>query len=173
MCSVCSSPPHNSETWPWAGEDVSNNDVQTSFDTSVSRPSTILVSQGYITNSSYWRCTCESCVGHPIDGMDQAKHCYPKSESMKSKEFNSWSRPRLGATTIIAHGHAVVVGLSPDHVPASGSRTMELLAYMLRKPLEYVHWPQVFLHMQADNCTKELNTKHPCGCLEPSLLNTD
>lgn len=91
-----------------------------------------------------------------LDGMDQAKHCYPKSESMKSKEFNSWSRPRLGATTIIAHGHAVVVGLSPDHVPASGSRTMELLAYMLTKPLEYVHWPQVFLHMQADNCTKEL-----------------
>lgn len=36
-----------------------------------------------------------------------------------------------------------------------GSRTMELLAYMLTKPLEYVHWPQVFLHMQADNCTKE------------------
>lgn len=66
-----------------------------------------------------------------LDGMDQAKHCYPKSESMKSKEFNSWSRPRLGATTIIAHGHAVVVGLSPDHVPGTGSRTMELLAYML------------------------------------------
>lgn len=91
-----------------------------------------------------------------VDGMGQAKHAYPKSESLGSKEFASWSRPRLAATTILAHGHAVVVGLSPDNVPTSGSRTMELVSYMMTKTLSYIHWPNVFLHLEADNCCKEL-----------------
>lgn len=91
-----------------------------------------------------------------LDGMDQAKHAYPKSASMASKEFNSWSRPRLAATTLIAHGHAIVVGLSPDNVPCAGSRTMELVAYLLTKPLNYVDWRATFLFLEADNCTKEL-----------------
>lgn len=75
---------------------------------------------------------------------------------MGSKEFSSWSRPRLSATTLIAHGHAVLVGLSPENVPTSGSRTMELVAYMITKPLNYIHWPNVFLRLEADNCSKEL-----------------
>ena len=90
------------------------------------------------------------------DGMDQAKHCYPRSRVMGSKEFSAAHRPRMGATTIIAHGHAILVGLSPENVPCSGSRTMELLAYMMTKPLNYIHWPGVFVYMQADNCSKEL-----------------
>ena len=105
----------------------------------------------------------QSTSGAPIseislicDGMDQSKHCYPKSACMESKEFHSWSRPRMAATTIIAHGHGVLVGLSPDNVPASGSRTMELLAYMMTKQLSYISWPQVFVHLEADNCSKEL-----------------
>ena len=47
------------------------------------------------------------------DGMDQAKHAYPKGDALNAKEFSSWVRPRLQATTIIAHGHAILVGLSP------------------------------------------------------------
>ena len=94
-----------------------------------------------------------SCI---VDGMDQSKHAYPRSASMGSKEFSSWSRPRLAATTLISHGHAVIVGLSPENVPTSGSRTMELVAYMMTKTLNYVHWPNVFLHLEADNCSKEL-----------------
>ena len=84
------------------------------------------------------------------------KHSYPKSACMGSKEFCNWSRPRMAATTIICHGHGVLVGLSPDNVPASGSRTMELLGYMMSKQLSYIHWPQVFVNLNADNCSKEL-----------------
>lgn len=91
-----------------------------------------------------------------LDGMDQQKHAYPKSSSMSSKEFASWVRPRLASTTVIAHGHAVLMGLSPQNVPTSGSRTMELVAYVMTKPLNYIHWPNVFLHLEADNCSKEL-----------------
>lgn len=121
----------------------------------------------YRDRQAYWghrsKSRTEACSGVPIthlsvvlDGMDQAKHCYPKSSSMASKEFNSWSRPRLSATTVIAHGHAILIGLSPENVPTSGSRTMELVAYMMTKPLNYIHWPNVFLHLEADNCSKEL-----------------
>ena len=99
-----------------------------------------------------------SCI---IDGMDQAKHCYPKAECMQAKEFASWVRPRLAATTLIAHGHGILVGLSPENVPSSGSRTMELVAHMMTKTLHYIRWPNVFIFLEADNATKEL--KHQTG----------
>ena len=122
----------------------------------------------YRDRQIYWSHRSESrsqsCSGTPIseislilDGMDQAKHAYPKSEAIGgSKEFANWSRPRLAATTIIAHGHAVLVGLSPDHVPSSGSRTMELVAHLMTKTLSYIDWRHCFVHLEADNCTKEL-----------------
>ena len=92
-----------------------------------------------------------------LDGMDQAKHAYPKSRYIEgSKEFSSWSRPKLAATTIIAHGHAVLVGLSPDHVSTSGSRTIELVAHLMTKTLTYIDWPRCFVRLEADNCSKEL-----------------
>ena len=94
-----------------------------------------------------------------VDGMDQQKHAYPKTEAVAAKEFASWSRPRLIATTLIAHGHCVVTGLSPQNTQASGSRTLELLAYAMTKPLHYVDWTKVFLRLEADNCSKELKNQ--------------
>ena len=100
-----------------------------------------------------------------VDGMDQSKHAYPKSECLSAKEFSSWVRPRLQSTTIICHGHGIWVGLSPQNTPSSGSRTMELVAHMmtqmskpkpLKSPSHHVHWPAVFLYLQADNCVKEI-----------------
>ena len=102
------------------------------------------------------------------DGMDQAKHAYPKGDALNAKEFSSWVRPRLQATTIIAHGHAILVGLSPQNTPGSGSRTMELIGYMMTKPLHYIHWANVFLHLEADNCSREL--KHQTGLRMMSSL---
>lgn len=121
----------------------------------------------YRDRQVYWghraRSRIESTSGAPpthismiCDGMDQAKHCYPKGEALNAKEFGSWARPRLQSTTAIAHGHSILVGLSPQNTSSSGSRTMELIAYMMTKPLNYIHWPNVFLHLEADNCTKEL-----------------
>ena len=62
----------------------------------------------------------------------------------------------MGATTIIAHGHAILVGLSPQNTTSSGSRTMELIAYMMTKPLSYIAWSNTFIHLEADNCSKEI-----------------
>lgn len=33
--------------------------------------------------------------------MDQAKHCWPRSEAMAAKDFNSWPRPKMSSTTMI------------------------------------------------------------------------
>ena len=133
----------------------------------------------YRDRQVYWshraRSRSEATSGAPVthismicDGMDQAKHAYPKGEAINAKEFASWVRPRLQATTIIAHGHAILVGLSPQNTLASGSRTMELVAYMMTKQLHYIHWPAVFLHLEADNCSREL--KHQTGLRMMSTL---
>ena len=125
------------------------------------------LSRQYRDRQVYWShralSRTQSTSGAPIthlsmivDGMDQQKHAYPKSQALQAKEFASWSRPRMQATTVICHGHAIVVALSPQNTKASGSRTMELIAYMMTKPLRYIHWSNVFLHIEADNCSKEL-----------------
>lgn len=104
-------------------------------------------------------------VSFIVDGMDQAKHSYPKGEALQAKEFNSWSRPRMQNTTVIAHGHSVLVGLSPQNCPSSGSRTMELIAHMMsllaqpkpsQPPSYQIYWPNTFLRLEADNCSKEI-----------------
>lgn len=126
----------------------------------------------YKDRQVYWshraRSRTEATSGAPIshlslicDGMDQAKHCYPKGEFLNAKEFSGWVRPRLQSTTIIAHGHAILVGLSPQNTSPCGSKTMELIAYMMTKQLDYIHWSNVFLHLEAGNCAKEL--KHQTG----------
>lgn len=104
------------------------------------------LSRQYRDRQQYWSHRSESRhqaignapishISYIVDGMDQAKHCYPKSASVKAKEFAIWSRPRLHATTLLVHGHAVIAGLSPENVPSNGSRTMELVAYMMTKTL--------------------------------------
>ena len=121
----------------------------------------------YRDRQVYWSHRCKSrddaVTGAPatfisciIDSMDQQKHSCPRSEAMASKEFNSWNRPRLQSTTLIVHGHCVITGLSPPNTPGGGSRTMELIAYAMTKPLKYVQWSNVFLCLEADNCSKEL-----------------
>ena len=125
------------------------------------------LSRQYRDRQVYWSHRAESrsqaVSGAPItslsmiiDGMDQQKHSYPRGEALSAKEFAGWSRPRLQATTIICHGHCVVTGLSPQNTKSSGSRTIELLAYVLTKPLSHLDFTKVFLRLEADNCSKEL-----------------
>ena len=125
------------------------------------------LSRQYKDRQTYWghraQSRTEATSGQPIttlsmivDGMDQAKHAYPKGEALSAKEFSAWVRPRLQATTVIAHGHGILVGLSPQNTSSSGSRTVELIAYMMTKQLQYIHWPNVFLRLEADNCSKEI-----------------
>lgn len=91
-----------------------------------------------------------------LDSMDQAKHCWPRSEAMNSKDFCNWIRPKMSSTTFLIHGCGAVVALSPPFVPSNSSRTVEIIsAGMTRCMKAGIDWRLVHLRLQSDNCAKE------------------
>lgn len=94
-------------------------------------------------------------VAGVIDGMDSAKHGWPRSAKLNAKDFASFNRPRLTNTTLILHGHSVHVHLSPHNLSTNSSRSCEILAHGLTALSRSVDLQAVFLHLQADNCSRE------------------
>ena len=97
---------------------------------------------------------CEvTCI---LDSMDAQKHAWPRSRSMSCKEFSSFNRPRMTSTTLLVHGHLVLVALSPHTCTSGSSRTAEVLCHGLTRMATRVDFSQVWLNLQADNCSKEV-----------------
>ena len=121
----------------------------------------------YADRQVYWRWRAQSraCAASKspavltliLDSMDQGKHAWPRSQCMLSKEFASWSRPRLSNTTVLAHGHLVMTVLSPHFVPGNSSKSVEVISHTLSVlqnagcDLRGTH-----LVLQGDNASKEL-----------------
>ena len=95
-----------------------------------------------------------------IDGMDSAKHAWPRSSKMAAKDFANFVRPRLTNTSMIIHGHSVHTWLSPHNLATNSSRSCKLVSSALTYLSRSVNLQGVFLHLQADNCSKE--TKNNC-----------
>ncbi|CAL1129527.1 unnamed protein product [Cladocopium goreaui] len=68
-----------------------------------------------------------------LDSMDAQKHAWPRSRCMSSKEFSNFNRPRLTSTTLLVHGHLVLVALSPSLLTTGSSRTAEIICHGLSK----------------------------------------
>lgn len=92
-----------------------------------------------------------------LDSMDCAKHSFPRSASLNSKDFQCFNRPRMSHTGCILHGHSILSVLSPPAVPSNASRSCEILSHSLTllaasgrdlRPLA--------INLQGDNCCKEL-----------------
>ena len=97
---------------------------------------------------------CEiTCI---LDSMDSAKHSWPRSRAMSSKEFGSFNRPRLTSTTLIVHGHMLLLALSPSVTTSGSSRTCELLCAGLTRLAHKLDFRQVWINLQADNSSKEV-----------------
>ena len=86
----------------------------------------------------YWRSRAESrtqsstlCI--IIDSIDQAKFAWPRGRMFKSKQFDSFHRPRLHITACITHGHSANLYISHSDVQQSGSTTVEVLADTLTR----------------------------------------
>jgi len=75
---------------------------------------------------------------------------------MSSKEFSNFNRPRLTSTTLLVHGHLVLVALSPSLLTTGSSRTAEIICHGLSKLADTVDFRLVWLNLQADNCSKEV-----------------
>ena len=105
-----------------------------------------------------------------IDSMDAQKHAFPRSRSMSSKEFARFNRPRLTSTSVILHGHMVLIALSPHLCTTGSARSMEILCHALTQLASRgLNLGGVFLNLQADNCCKELKNN---GTLRPVALWT-
>ena len=106
-----------------------------------------------------------------LDSMDQAKHSWPRSKAMQAKQFANFNRPRLIQTTMLCHGHGMVMALSPHHVSANSSRSCEVIAagLTLLERQRMVDMRQVTLSIQGDNSSKELKNM---SCLRMLALKT-
>ncbi len=106
-----------------------------------------------------------------LDSMDQAKHSWPRSKAMQAKQFANFNRPRLIQTTMLCHGHGMVMVLSPHHVSANSSRSCEVIAagLTLLERQRMVDMRQVTLSIQGDNSSKELKNM---SCLRMLALKT-
>ena len=91
-----------------------------------------------------------------LDSMDCVKYSWPRSHIMSSKAFCTFNRPKMHCTTFLLHGLLCLTVLSPHSVSCNSSRTAEIVSHGLsilsQKMVDFRH---AFLHLQADNASKE------------------
>ena len=78
------------------------------------------------------------------------------------------NKPRLASTTLIIHGHLLATAMSPHVVTCNSSRSCEILSHGLSVVARRLDMRCVTVHVQADNCTKEI--KNNCILKQLSLL---
>jgi hypothetical protein len=87
-----------------------------------------------------------------IDGMDQAKCCYPRHPHHKAKDLDNMQRPRLHVNGCFMHGLEVLVMVSRADFPKTTNVTCEIIAHMLtRARARGIDLRRVKLHVQLDN----------------------
>ena len=91
-----------------------------------------------------------------IDGMDQNKFLYPRSDYFKSKELASFVRPKAHCTGAIIHGWAVVFAIAPADLRKDANSSIELLAYCLQLISKQVDLTRVTISIQSDNTSREV-----------------
>ena len=121
----------------------------------------------YADRQCYWHCRSLSRLGASssrpttvtaiIDSMEAAKHSWPKTPTMFSKEFNNWGRPRLSSTSLLIHGHLALTVLSPHFVSSNSSRSIEIISHGLTLVSQNgCDLTGTHLILQGDNASKEL-----------------
>lgn len=66
-----------------------------------------------------------------LDGMDQAKFAYPRSDLFASKELAGIQRPRAHISCLVLHGHMVIFTISPSNVAKDANSCIETTAFAL------------------------------------------
>ena len=95
-----------------------------------------------------------------LDSMDCSKHAFPRSPALASKDFGNFIRPRLTHTSIIVHGRRLSCVLSPPHLPANSSRTVDIIANTLtRISRAGTDLRRFHVNIQGDNCCRELKNQ--------------
>lgn len=117
----------------------------------------------YLDRMKYWAIRQESrmhtsCIAVIIDGMDQAKFCYPRSPIMDGKQWANLARPRCHIVGVKIHGFAVFFSISRADCAKDSNHHCEILARTLTMVKERfnLEFSNMHLHIQSDNCVREV-----------------
>ena len=98
-----------------------------------------------------------------LDGMDQGKFAYPRSELFRAKELATLSRPRAHITGMICHGHFLLFSVSPANLPKDSNMSIELTAHALQLLSRTMDISKLTFNIQSDNTAREVKTTHTSG----------
>ena len=104
------------------------------------------------TRNNSWICAI-------LDGMDQAKFQYPRSEHavFQAKDMAGFIRPRAHITCMIMHGYGTLFTISPSDVKKDSSTMADILMHGLHLLARdcNVDLKQIHFNLQTDNTSRE------------------
>ena len=120
----------------------------------------------YLDRLCYWdlraqsriRCTLEILI--ILDGMDQNKFLYPRSDLFRSKELATMNRLKAHITGAILHGRAIFFWVSPADVKKDANSCIECVAFCLNELSKELDLSKVVLNLQSDNTSREVKNNH-------------
>ena len=95
-----------------------------------------------------------------IDGMDQGKFAYPRSDLFRSKDLSGMNRPRAHIAASILHGRMVVFTVSPADLPKDANASIETTAHCIHLLSQMVPVSRMVLSIQSDNTPREVKNNH-------------
>ena len=108
-----------------------------------------------------------------VDGMDQAKFQYPRSELFRSKELQGMVRPRAHICGAIVHGRGVLFCVSPADLRKDANSSIELVAHILQLLSREMDLKKVVFHLQSDNTSREVKNNHTIRFLSSLVSHGD
>ena len=95
-----------------------------------------------------------------LDGMDQGKFAFPRSDLFRSKDLAGFSRPRAHIAGCILHGRLVLFTVSPSTLPKDANAAIETTAHCLHLLSKHISLRRLVLNIQADNTPREVKNNH-------------
>lgn len=116
----------------------------------------------YCDRLVYWELRARSRARSPfevtliLDGVDQAKFTYPRSDVFRSKDLASVQRPRAHVSGLICHGRFILFTVSPSNVPKDANSCIETTAHALELLAKEIDLSMIILNINSDNTSREV-----------------
>lgn len=91
------------------------------------------------------------------DGMDQGKFSLPRHPVMRSKQFDSWSRPRLHVCATLGHGWCLNFYVSEGNLCKDSNTSIEVISHTMSVLQgQGYNLPAASVTLQGDNTCREM-----------------
>ena len=116
----------------------------------------------YLDRLCYWDLRAQSRLRNSlevtiiVDGADQAKFQYPRSDLFRSKDLQGFIRPRAHIAAALMHGRGILFTVSPADLRKDANASIELIACCLQQLSKEMDLKKVTLHLQSDNTSREV-----------------